>query len=30
LQEGAKKARAISVPFIHQLREAVGISRIKS
>lgn len=28
LQEGAKKARAISVPFIQELREAVGISRI--
>ncbi len=28
LQEGAKKARAISVPFINQLRESVGISRI--
>ena len=28
LQEGAKKARAISVPFIKELRNAVGISRI--
>lgn len=28
LQEGAKKAREISVPFMKQLREAVGISRI--
>jgi tryptophanyl-tRNA synthetase len=28
LREGAEKARAISVPFIHTLREAVGISRI--
>lgn len=28
LQEGARKARAISVPFINQLRESVGISRI--
>jgi tryptophanyl-tRNA synthetase len=28
LQEGAKKARAISIPFIKQLRESVGISRI--
>jgi tryptophanyl-tRNA synthetase len=28
LQNGAKKARAITVPFITQLREAVGISRI--
>lgn len=28
LQEGAAKARAISVPFIQQLRQAVGISRI--
>ncbi|CAA9891095.1 Tryptophan--tRNA ligase [Candidatus Methylobacter favarea] len=28
LQEGARKARAISVPFIKTLREAVGISRI--
>jgi tryptophanyl-tRNA synthetase len=28
LQEGARKARAISVPFIKQLRGAVGISRI--
>ncbi len=30
LQEGAKKARAISVPFITELRKAVGISRISS
>ncbi len=28
LQEGAEKARAISVPFIRELRNAVGISRI--
>ena len=28
LQEGAKKARSITVPFIKQLRESVGISRI--
>ncbi|NOQ36440.1 MAG: tryptophan--tRNA ligase, partial [Methylococcaceae bacterium] len=28
LQEGAKKARAISQPFIKELREAVGISKI--
>ena len=28
LQEGAKKARAVSVPFMQQLRDAVGISRI--
>jgi tryptophanyl-tRNA synthetase len=28
LQEGAKKARAISTPFIQELRKAVGISRI--
>ncbi len=28
LQEGAKKARAISYPFIQELRKAVGISRI--
>ena len=28
LQEGAAKARAISVPFIQALREAVGISRM--
>ena len=26
LQEGARKARAISAPFIAQLRDAVGIS----
>jgi tryptophanyl-tRNA synthetase len=28
LQEGARKARAISIPFLKELREAVGISRI--
>lgn len=28
LQEGAKKARGISMPFIQELRQAVGISRI--
>jgi len=28
LQEGAEKARAVSVPFIKELRKAVGISRI--
>jgi len=28
LQEGALKARAVSVPFIKELRKAVGISRI--
>ena len=28
LQEGARKARAISIPFLRELREAVGISRI--
>jgi tryptophanyl-tRNA synthetase len=28
LQEGAKKAREISIPFVEKLREAVGISRI--
>ena len=28
LQDGAEKAREISRPFIQQLREAVGISRI--
>jgi tryptophanyl-tRNA synthetase len=28
LQEGAKKARAISAPFIEQLRQAVGISSL--
>jgi len=28
LQEGARKARAITIPFIKELREAVGISRI--
>ena len=30
LQEGALKARAVSVPFIKELRKAVGISRISS
>ncbi|WP_442497547.1 tryptophan--tRNA ligase [Methylobacter sp. sgz302048] len=30
LQEGAEKARAISVPFIKELRQAVGISRISA
>ncbi len=28
LQEGAQKAREISIPFIQELREAVGISKI--
>ncbi len=28
LQDGAEKARAIATPFIQQLREAVGISKI--
>ncbi|MDD1617777.1 MAG: tryptophanyl-tRNA synthetase, partial [Methylococcaceae bacterium NSP1-2] len=28
LQEGAEKARAISIPFMQTLRKAVGISRI--
>jgi tryptophanyl-tRNA synthetase len=28
LQEGALKARAVSVPFIKELRKAVGISSI--
>jgi len=28
LQEGAEKARAISVPFMQELRKAVGIARI--
>lgn len=28
LQEGAKKAREISVPFIQSIRESIGISRI--
>jgi len=28
LQEGALKARAVSVPFMKELRKAVGISRI--
>ena len=30
LQEGAKKARAISAPFLKELRQAVGISRISA
>ena len=30
LQEGATKARAVSAPFIKELRQAVGISRIAS
>ncbi len=30
LQEGAEKARAISIPFMQELRKAVGISRIGS
>ncbi len=30
LQEGAKKARTISIPFMQELRAAVGISRIGS
>ena len=30
LQEGAQKARAISTPFIQELRKAVGISRISA
>jgi tryptophanyl-tRNA synthetase len=30
LQEGAEKARAISVPFMQELRKAVGIARIGS
>jgi tryptophanyl-tRNA synthetase len=30
LQEGALKARAVSAPFIRELRKAVGISRISS
>jgi tryptophanyl-tRNA synthetase len=30
LQEGAEKARAISVPFMQELRKAVGIARISS
>jgi len=30
LQEGAEKARAISVPFMQELRKAVGITRIGS
>jgi tryptophanyl-tRNA synthetase len=28
LQEGARKARAISIPFLKELRDAVGIARI--
>jgi tryptophanyl-tRNA synthetase len=28
LQQGAKKARAVSAPFLQELREAVGISKI--
>ena len=28
LQEGAQKARAVSAPFLQELREAVGISKI--
>jgi len=28
LQEGAKKARAISIPFIQEIRESVGIAKI--
>ncbi len=28
LQEGAKKAREISIPFIQSIRESIGISRI--
>ena len=28
LQEGAKKAREISIPFLQELRESVGISKI--
>ncbi|MGR9085971.1 MAG: tryptophan--tRNA ligase [Gammaproteobacteria bacterium] len=28
LQEGAEKARAISIPFLRELRKAVGITRI--
>lgn len=30
LQEGARKARAISIPFIRELRDAVGIARISA
>lgn len=30
LREGAEKARAVSMPFIRELREAVGISRISA
>jgi tryptophanyl-tRNA synthetase len=28
LQEGAKKAREISQPFMQEIRESIGISRI--
>ena len=28
LQEGAEKARAICTPFMQEIRESVGISRI--
>ena len=28
LQEGAKKAREVSVPYIRQLRKAIGFGRI--
>ncbi len=30
LQDGARKARAISTPFMQRLREAVGITRMGS
>jgi len=30
LQDGARKARAISAPFIKELRDAVGIARISA
>ncbi|TSA39404.1 MAG: tryptophan--tRNA ligase [Methylococcaceae bacterium] len=30
LQEGAKKARAVSVPFLQEIRKSVGIHRISS
>jgi len=30
LQEGAEKARDISIPFMQKLRKSVGISRISS
>jgi tryptophanyl-tRNA synthetase len=30
LQEGARKARAISLPFLKELRDAVGIARISA